>query len=337
MISHSPSPVKGLLSRLFQGRAARLIAGVLALAFLAPEAQAKKYGSGGGKSYSSGSRSSSSSSKSSSGSTRSGGYSSGRSSYSSGSSGRSATPPASTSRSGYDSSAARAKQQADSQKRYAGSKPPPVSAGSTSTGSAGTDSTYRGGSNPAAVPSGRGYASSGSWGNSYSGSSRPYRRSSYSTGAKAAMIGAAVLAPALLVYASRPPVYYQDPYGSPFWWWLLDQPRDVRASWLHHHQSDVDPNRRAELLRADPELQGQVDALAAKNVPVEPNYAPPGLKTDDMFIDPAAQAEADAEAENQSTSSSGSSALFWITVLGGGAVVAWLLFVKRWQPAAQAA
>ncbi|MDB6132124.1 MAG: hypothetical protein JWM59_367 [Verrucomicrobiales bacterium] len=147
------------------------------------------------------------------------------------------------------------------------------------------------------------------------------------------MIGAAVLTPMLLVYASRPPVYYQDPYGSPFWYWLLDQPREVRADWLYHHQGAVDPERRAEMLRADPALQAQVDALAAKKAPVEPNYVPAGLKNDDMFADPAADAEAEAAETAATSTSGGSSTLFWTTMLGGGAALAWLVFFKRWKPA----
>lgn len=320
--------------RWLRGVTGLLMAGLLVT--MAPEAEAKKYGGGGGKTFSSGSRSSRGGS--------SGGYSSGRSSYSSGSSnsysGRNASPP-STSRSGYDAAAARAKQQADSQSRYAGSKPPPIPATSTSGSSEGSNSTYRGGGAiPPPIPAdaGRsgGYSSSSSgwfggnnrssssWGNHYG------NRPSYSTGAKAAMIGAAVLAPALIAYASRPVAHYQDPYGSPFWWWLQDQPRDVRAAWLHHHQTDIDPARRAELLKADPALQAEVDALTAKNVPIEPGYAPGGLTTDDMFTDPGAQAEAEALAASR-PSSSGSSGLFWVTLLGGGAATAWLVFVKRWK------
>lgn len=313
-----------------RGVTALLMAGLLVTT--APEAEAKKYGGGGGKSFSSGSRSS--------GGSSGGGYSSGRSSYSSGSnnsySSRNAPAP-SSSRSGYDAAAARAKQQADSQSRYAGSKPPPIPS-ATSGSSGGSSSTYRsGGAVPPPIPADAsrsgGYSSpssgwfrgnnSSSWGNHYG------NRPSYSTGAKAAMVGAAVLAPALIAYASRPVVQYQDPYGSPFWWWLLDQPRDVRASWLHHHQADIDPARRAELLKADPGLQSEVDALAAKNVPIEPGYAPGGLTTDDMFTDPAAQAAAAAESSRSPTP--GSSGLFWVTLLVGGAVTVWLVFVKRWK------
>lgn len=326
------APARKPRSGWFQSLAGRSLAAIFALSLLTPVAEAKRYGGGGGKSFSSGSRSTG-------GGSSGGGYSSGRSSYSSGSS--KSAPSASTSRSGYDSAAARARQQADSQSRYAGSKPPPIPATSSSSSTSGSNrgsSTFRGGAQPPPIPQGRGYASSSG---GYSGGySQPYRRG-MSTGTKAALIGAAVLAPALLVYASRPAVHYQDSYGSPFWWWLLDQPQDVRASWLYHHQGSIDSARRAELLRADPGLQAKVDELSSKNVPVEPNYAPPGLKPDDMFTDPAAEAEAQAaaeEAENQTRGSShspgGSSGLFWLTALGGGAAAAWLLFFKRWQPAA---
>lgn len=327
MIPHSsPAPATLFRAHWLRGVTGLLMAGLLVTS--APDAEAKRYGGGGGKSYSSGSRSSGSSG---------GGYSSGRSSYSSGSgssySGSKTAPPPSTSRSGYDAAAAKAKQQADSQSRYAGSKPPPIPA-ATSGSNGGTSSTYRSGSaTPPPIPAGGSYSSSGgfgggrgsSWGNHYG------NRGSYSTGAKAAMIGAAVLAPVLIAYAARPVAHYQDSYGSPFWWWLLDQPRDVRAAWLHHHQTDIDPARRDELLKADPGLQAEVDALTAKKLPVEPGYAPPGLTTDDMFTDPAAQKEAAAIEAAARPHSSGSSGLFWITVLGGGAAAAWLVFVKRWK------
>ena len=323
MISRFFSSGDAPLFRRCRGAASRALAGVMAFSLLlAPMAEAKRYG-GGGKSYSSGKSRSSFGGGTSRPSTGGGGYSSGKSGYSSG--GSSAGP--STSRSGYDAAAARAKQQADSQKRYSGTKPPPIPAAAPASGARNT-------AVPPPSPADGRYGSSNNNNRNYGGDSRPYRRS-YSTGTKAALIGAAVLAPALLVYATRPTVHYQDSFGSPFWWWLLDQPQDVRANWLYHHQTGMDPARRAELLKADPALQAQVDALAAKNTPVDPAYAPPGLKADDMFTEPAAAAEEQTSSGNSgSGGGGGSSTLFWLTLLGGGAATGWLVFGKRWKPAA---
>lgn len=98
-----------------------------------------------------------------------------------------------------------------------------------------------------------------------------------------------VRSPVLNVYRNRPVVIYRDSYSSLFWWWLLDQPRPVRAAWIYNHNSSMDPARQAALIAADPPLQQEVASVAATSPVADPNYTPPGLESpDDMKAEPVA-------------------------------------------------
>lgn len=164
--------------------------------------------------------------------------------------------------------------------------------------------------------------------------------------------------PAFSSYYSRPVVIYNDSYSSPFWYWLLDQPRPVRAAWYYHHQSSMDPARQAALVAADPALTEEVAQVAAVVPTPDPGYVPPGIEEPKAMLAEAPEEEtattsnavttpnnvaipatgADSRSlpvvPQQMQPTRSSSIMSWLILLGGGSLVVWLVFFKRWKPAA---
>lgn len=142
-------------------------------------------------------------------------------------------------------------------------------------------------------------------------------------------------------YRDRPLVIYHDSYSSPFWWWLLDQPRPVRAMWIYHHSSSIDPARQAALIAADPPLQESVQTLATTTPPVDPNYTPPGLETpEEMTTAPIPEVTSTPlpvpMQVNHFTSTpvmrgQASSGFPIFIFLAGISTLIWLVFFKRWK------
>ncbi len=168
--------------------------------------------------------------------------------------------------------------------------------------------------------------------------------------------------PAFSSYYSRPVVIYQDSYSSPFWYWLLDQPRPVRAAWYYHHRSDMDPARQTALVAADPALTQEVAQVATAAPTPDPTYVPPGIEPQAMTaavetievpaeenplpasgntlnvipVTPAAPAPMSSPlpvSHQNVPHSRGSSILSSFILIGGGIFVLWLVFFKRWKPA----
>src|SRR6266581_5526879 len=194
----------------------------------------KTFSSGGGKSYTSGS--------SSIGDRK--GYSSGNS-YSSGSGikfssgsgktpGSSASVPKSSSSSSsgssgltFDSSAARARKEQASKSdfsRFKDSQKPPIIPRTSGNNS------YAG--RPPPIPS----------------SARSYRRTVYVPDYTVIRTRPSRINVYFGSYGYRPWVYYNDPYSSLFWWWLLDRSMDEQAYWAYHHRYDMDPARYDSLM-----------------------------------------------------------------------------------------
>jgi hypothetical protein len=130
-------------------------------------------------------------------------------------------------------------------------------------------------------------------------------------------------------YWSRPWVVYNDPYGSLFWWWLLDRSLDDRAWWAYHHRYDMDPARYQALLATDQQLEARVAQLQAQQATRDPNYVPAGLARDLMYSDQYVQ----RSYSNRPTT------LGVITFWALGVPLAlslvvffiWLIWFKRWQ------
>jgi hypothetical protein len=123
-------------------------------------------------------------------------------------------------------------------------------------------------------------------------------------------------------------VRYSDPYSSFFWWWLLDRSLDDRAHWAYHHRYDMDEGRYQALVQHDAALESHVRQLEAEQVPVEPNYTPPGLDRDLMYSDQQIQRAYSTRSTRAGRVS------FWVlaipTALGLGWFLVWLVFFKRW-------
>ncbi|PWU09144.1 MAG: hypothetical protein C5B50_28035 [Verrucomicrobia bacterium] len=132
-------------------------------------------------------------------------------------------------------------------------------------------------------------------------------------------------------YWSRPYVTYHDPYGSLFWWWLLDQTLEDRAWWAYHHRYDMDPYRYQALVQADAQLEQRVEQLEAQQAPRDPTYTPPGLDRDLMYSDQHVQHLYD----NRPTHAG--AIAFWLIGVPAAALMGsffiWLIWFKRWQVA----
>lgn len=319
----------------------------LLITCFSPLALAGKYSSGGGRSYSSSSSRSSNSgsnrpsssfssssnrpsptpSPSSRPSSPPSNFSSSRSSYSSGtspSSSSSSRPTPPPGNSGFDSAAAREKKIQQSSQQFAQSRPVPPPVNQTRSTTA----------EPSPQPR-TSYTSRSAGGVSNFGSSNRINR-------------VANHYPAFSSYYSRPVIIYQDSYSSPFWYWMLDQPRPIRAAWYYNHQQDMDPSRQAALVAADPALPQAVAEVAATTPTPDPKYTPPGIEHQAM----TAPVEVESTSEDSTTDTSlpvlpasnafqntypvRNSSSPWpgmIIFIGGLGLVIWLVFFKRWKPA----
>jgi hypothetical protein len=155
-------------------------------------------------------------------------------------------------------------------------------------------------------------------------------------------------------YYTRPLVYYNDPYNSFFWWWLLDRSLDDRAYWAYHHRYDMDDARYQALLARDAALQARIAQLESQNIQRDRAYVPPDLKDnpDLMYSDdyvnavynpqPAPTVYPPVPYHPTSYSDSGPSGgsafgqvlftLFLILLVGAFiGLVVWLVFCKRWN------
>ena len=164
-------------------------------------------------------------------------------------------------------------------------------------------------------------------------------------------------------YYTRPVIYYNDPYNSFFWWWLLDRSLDDRAYWAYHHRYDMDDARYQALLAHDAALQARIAQLEMQKLQPDRTYVPPALRDnpDLMYTDDFINAVYNPQpapvvipsvpyqgtgygGTYQGTSyggagTSGGSALgqvlftiFLIALIGGFIWLAvWLVFCKRWN------
>jgi hypothetical protein len=132
-------------------------------------------------------------------------------------------------------------------------------------------------------------------------------------------------------YWSRPVIVYNDPYSSFFWWWLLDQSLDTRASWVYNHRYDMDDARYRELVYKDLALENRVTELEQRQTPRDTSYVPTGMDRDMMYTDKYVnQAYANRPTHNGQI-------IFWSvmvpTAIGVGGFFIWLVFFKRWHTA----
>jgi hypothetical protein len=86
-------------------------------------------------------------------------------------------------------------------------------------------------------------------------------------------------------YYGRPPVVYDDPYNSFFWYWLLSQSLDSQASWTYHHRYVMDRARYNDLLNRNASLAARVNQLEENKVVRDTSFTPPGIDPDLMYND----------------------------------------------------
>lgn len=135
-------------------------------------------------------------------------------------------------------------------------------------------------------------------------------------------------------------VHYRDPYSDWFWWWMLSQSLDTRASWAYHHRQSMDEARYRDMLRRDASLEARIRQLEAERVARDPKYAPGGLDYDLMYDDSyvdavynpiSAPALETRPAPATYTSSGGSSLFVWLIAICFVVFLIWLVFFKRWS------
>jgi hypothetical protein len=154
-------------------------------------------------------------------------------------------------------------------------------------------------------------------------------------------------------------VAYRDPFGPLFYWWLWERASaDRRTTWAYHHRGQIDQARWAEMVRRDPQLESRVKQLEAAGQPRDSSYVPPELANDSdlMYSDeylaavwnpqPQQAAEPPSPAQPnpwdrfmaqgpQAPAPQRRSGLSWtavfasLAVLGLGAFVVWLVFIRQ--------
>jgi hypothetical protein len=149
-------------------------------------------------------------------------------------------------------------------------------------------------------------------------------------------------------YYSRPVVVYQDPYSSFFWWWLLDQSLDQRSYWVYHHRDVMDQARYNALLAKDGQLEARLRDLEAKGTPRDPKYSPAGVDDDLMYTTNYVEAAYNPQAVTVSTNATSPLAVaparpkaparrvfgVMVTIMSVGVCLSfavWLVFFKRWN------
>ena len=132
-------------------------------------------------------------------------------------------------------------------------------------------------------------------------------------------------------YWNRPIVYYNDPYNSFFWWWLLDQSLESQALWAYHHRYAMDQARYNAMLAQNAALASRVSQLEAQNMARDPSYVPPNFQQRDlMYTDNYVKAAYNPQ---------GSPISFWhvlwvmikfLLLFALIVFLIWLVFFKRW-------
>jgi hypothetical protein len=122
---------------------------------------------------------------------------------------------------------------------------------------------------------------------------------------------------------------YNDRFTAPFWWWLLDQSARTRALWAFHHRQSMDPARYDAVVRSNAAIPGELASLEKVGAVRDAAYVPPDIESADWMTTPLELESPGGTAfRSQNT---GSSASFWVALLGGGAFLGWFIFIKRWQ------
>jgi hypothetical protein len=133
---------------------------------------------------------------------------------------------------------------------------------------------------------------------------------------------------------------YRDPYSSFFWWWLIGQSLDTRASWAYNHRDYMDDARYRDLLTRDSQLQTRVRELESQAVRPDPTYTPSGIDPDLMYSDNYVNAVYNPQKPpqtNPAVAARPAGRSIWrglfevalvVALMAGGV---WLVFIKRWN------
>ena len=94
--------------------------------------------------------------------------------------------------------------------------------------------------------------------------------------------------------------HYNDGLSNVFWYWMLAQSLDDRATWAYHHRDQIDDSRYREMVAKDAALEAKIKELENKNVQKDATYVPPVLKgNEDTIFDKNVVYEPELEPESE--------------------------------------
>ena len=127
-------------------------------------------------------------------------------------------------------------------------------------------------------------------------------------------------------YYSRPVVFFNDPYPSFFWWWLLDRSLDERAMWAYHHRHDMDQARYNSLLSKDAQLEAKIRQLEQQGIKRDVNYTPAGVEPDLMYSNEYVDAAYNPAGQ---TGTGGLAIFLWICLGIFVIILVWFVFFRK--------
>jgi hypothetical protein len=141
-------------------------------------------------------------------------------------------------------------------------------------------------------------------------------------------------------YYSRPVVVYGDHFSSAFHWWLLDQSLQTQAMWMYNHRYDMDQARYNALLSQNAMLAQQVNQLELQRLNRDAHWTPNGWEYDGMLDDnyvagvynPAPVADTYSYPSSPSAPISFAwmgTCFFWVVLVGIIGAVVWFIFIRE--------
>lgn len=116
--------------------------------------------------------------------------------------------------------------------------------------------------------------------------------------------------------------------------WLADRSAHDQAIWIHNHRDQIDDDRYRELVNQNAQLAAEMNSL--KNYPKDPNYVPPGMQRDLMYVDATPSPTPTATitptpvpAAQEDTSNTGNWIAGTILAVLAGSLLVWFVFYRK--------
>ncbi len=132
-------------------------------------------------------------------------------------------------------------------------------------------------------------------------------------------------------YASRPAPMFNDAMNAVFWFWLLDQATEDRASYAYNHKAEMDPARYQQMVNNDAKLQAMVQELEKQNLAKDPNWTPKGMDADLQYSDDYVKAVQESSGPSLGTIFKWVLLVFLIPTVLAGLIWVGVCFVRWWK------